>query len=236
MNSYIVIKNSLRDYRSGRIIRKYIRKLNKDEYKHFCAVFRLNVDFSQDDKNPSRKEVIRIIDEEFNFCDLRLFYDIMTVVANHMNVASIIYSEYEDLLKKSNYKNKKINYTILDKINKYHSIDDIIFMYLHWRKKYNNTCSCGKLFKELMKYDILATKYMYNDIINTYKEGDTISISIRLKCKDDIIKHCKSSIGMFAILSSKIINVDFDVIFFSQISIRYRLIFKKYLIQSLYLQ
>ncbi|ABI98996.1 hypothetical protein DpV84gp009 [Deerpox virus W-1170-84] len=237
-SSCVIVKNFIKDYRSGRIIRKYLKKLSKDEFKQFCIIFKENADFSRHDKDPTKKEVIKIFEEEFYSCDLRLFYDIIKVIPNKLNIHTIIEKESNDILEKSKYSNKKINYIILDKLENHHSIDDIIYMYFQWRKsnKYGKQVQCGKIFKELLKYDNIAYTY-YKDVdhyVSMFTQQKIQYLDIHENFNGDILTHCKATIGLIGLLTSKInFDMDFSSIFFAEVSIRHRLLFKKFFITKL---
>ncbi|APG58386.1 hypothetical protein BTW14_gp195 [BeAn 58058 virus] len=199
-------------------IRTYIKRLNIIEYNQFCKIFRLNSDFAKHDKDPTINEIIYILDEEFYYCKLRLFYDIVSVIPSCKYIYNTINNCLSDLLHVSKYENKRIDYISLDRIDKHHSIDDICYVYFYWRRnKYR--FKYGKLFNELNRYDKIAIEY--------YKRDDIF--------KSDNILYCKASIGMTALLFENAnIDIEFDKIFFNNMSIWNRLHFKKYLINKLY--
>ncbi|QHR82558.1 alpha amanitin sensitivity protein [Brazilian porcupinepox virus 1] len=235
--STVIVCKFSDDIRINKIIKYCLKKMSFVDFKYFCYIFKKNVDFSNNDKDPSKKEIINILKEEFYYCRLKLFYDILSIIPTHKHICEYIETSLSDILSKSKYENKKINYIILDKIERYYSIDDICYMYFHWRKnKINN--NNGKIFKELIKYDKVATDYYGYDIIDNYINllNKIIDVKINIYIIDgDIIKYCKASIGIIAILSEKVKNDNIDLydIFFKQVSIYYRLKFKKYLIDIL---
>ncbi|AFB76971.1 alpha amanitin sensitivity protein [Cotia virus SPAn232] len=214
---YIRKMNKLDIFIVDNFIKTYIKRFNDNEYNQFCKIFRLNSDFAKNDKDPSIKEILYILDEEFYYCKLRLFYDIVSVIPTCKYIYNSINNCLSNLLYISKYENKKIDYVSIDKIDKHHSIDDICYVYFYWRKN-GYRGKYGKLFNELKSYDKIAIDY--------YKKDNIVG--------DNNILYCKANIGITALLfESTNIDIDFDIFFFNNISIWIRLQFKKYLVNKL---
>ncbi|CAC21241.1 3L protein [Yaba-like disease virus] len=217
-----------------KIMEKYIKLLSKNEFAQFCSIFMVNADFAFYDQRPNLNELLKILREEFYGCNVRLIYDIISIVST--KVCKMIKDENNNLLITSNYLNKKLNFIKMNKVFKNNSIDDIIYVYFNYKKN-NNIVSCGKVFKELMKYDEIAKKQYQEKLhkdINNFKLNNKYKINLYEMFNGDPINYCKVSIGFVSILFDVFpLYYNFDTDFFNQVSIRYRMILKEELISTI---
>ncbi|QDJ94984.1 hypothetical protein [Hypsugopox virus] len=216
-------------------IKAYLDELSPLALKEFIHLFKFNTDFTYYDKDPSKEEIIYILQEEYSDCCIRLIYDIVNIITDGDVVANMIKDEHKNI-NELNYNSKQmLNYTSLDFIIDGIGIDDIIFSYFYWRRYKQG--SPGKIFKEFMTYDDLALEYCKKQInvaIFDFNNGETYyKINIPNEINVDTLTLCKIAIGTIAILFDKVKHeYNFEDNFFNQISIFDRLYFKRYIKQK----
>ncbi|ASK51204.1 hypothetical protein EPTV-WA-189 [Eptesipox virus] len=212
-------------------IKAYLDELTPISLNEFIHLFKINTNFAKNDRDPSKEEIVYILQEEYSDCCIRLIYDIVNNISNADNIINMIKHEHKNI-NTINYSIKEnLDYYYIDSIRDGIGIDDVIFSYFYWRRYKHKTPN--KIFKEFTTYDQLALDYYkkeINEAIFAFNNGEkNYIIDINFNNMDtDSITLCKCAIGTIALLFDKVdYDINFETYFFNQVSIFTRLEFKK---------